>query len=112
MSRRQPGLTGPDRIDRSEPDPLLLNIRMIIVKDLEKNLLFLHTAMPEEKGTFDKEHFKNQYQESEWTKEEKEIELIRSTCQMKGIVLSNFNIGFKKHCFPARCMPQEGFWTF
>lgn len=83
---------------------------MIIFKDLEKNPLFLHTAMPEEKSTLDKEHFKNQ--ESEWTKEDKEIELTRRTCQMKGIVLSNINIGFKKHCFPARCMPQEDFWTF
>lgn len=68
------------RWDRSGPDPLLLHIHMIIVKDLEKNLLFLHTAMPEEKSTLDKEHFKNQYQESEWTKEEKKIELIRRTC--------------------------------
>lgn len=59
---------------------------MIIFKDLEKNPLFLHTVMPEKKSTLDKEHFKNQYQESEWTKEEKEIELTRRTCQMKGIV--------------------------
>lgn len=47
------------RWDRSGPDSLLLHIYMIIFKDLEKNPLFLHTAMPEEKRTLDKEHFKN-----------------------------------------------------
>lgn len=65
--------------------------------------------MPEEKSTLDKEYFEKRFQESEWTKEEKETGLTGRTFQVRIIVLNNVNIGFKKPWFPTRGTSQEGF---